>query len=49
MILAEIDPSFVTSLDTTLQYYSQWGISVGLGMFSCIMFATLLGFLIRSL
>jgi hypothetical protein len=49
ILLAEIDASFVSSLDTTLQYYSQWGVAVGLGMFSCVMFATLLGFLIRSL
>jgi hypothetical protein len=48
-LIAELDSSFVSSLDTTLRYYSEWGVAVGLGMFSCVMFATLLGYLIRSL
>jgi hypothetical protein len=48
-LIAVLDSSFVSALDTTLRYYSEWGVAVGLGMFSCIMFASLLGFLIRSL
>ena len=45
-LLAQLD---TTQLRTTLQYYSDWGVAVGVGMFSCLMFATLLGLLIRSL
>jgi hypothetical protein len=32
-----------------LEYYSQWGINVGLGMLSAIFFASLLGFIVRSM
>jgi hypothetical protein len=45
-LLAQLDTS---QLRTTLQYYSDWGVAVGLGMYACFMFATLLGILIRSL
>ena len=44
--LAQLDTA---QLRTTLQYYSDWGVAVGVGMFSCLMFASLLGILIRSL
>jgi hypothetical protein len=49
MILAQVDPSFVPQLRDMLMYYSDWGTAVGVGMFSCIMFATLLGVIIREL
>jgi hypothetical protein len=49
MFLAEIDVSFVPQLREMLQYYSDWGTAVGVGMFSCMMFATLLGVIIREL
>ena len=38
-----------SQLNTTLTYYSEWGIAVGTAMFACMMAATLLGILVRSL
>jgi hypothetical protein len=32
-----------------MDYYSNWGIGVGLGMLSAIFFASLLGFIVRSM
>jgi hypothetical protein len=32
-----------------MEYYSNWGIGVGLGMLSAIFFASLLGFIVRSM
>jgi hypothetical protein len=32
-----------------MEYYSNWGIGVGLGMLGAIFFASLLGFIIRSM
>ena len=32
-----------------MEYYSNWGVGVGLGMLGAIFFASLLGFIIRSM
>jgi len=32
-----------------MEYYTTWGIGVGLGMLGAIFFASLLGFIIRSM
>jgi hypothetical protein len=32
-----------------MEYYSNWGIGVGLGMLGAIFFASLLGFIVRSM
>lgn len=34
-------------LRSTLGYYSDWGVAVGVGMFGCIMCAHLLGLIVR--
>lgn len=38
-----------TALNVSLTYYSNWGVSVGVGMFACVMFASLLGHIVRRL
>lgn len=36
-------------LHTALNYYSEWGVAVGLGVFASCMAAALLGFFIKSM
>lgn len=36
-------------LEPFLTSYSDWGVAVGVGIFACCMFATLLGIIIRSI
>jgi apolipoprotein N-acyltransferase len=57
IILAQVagaDPSSAiqqvnVELRTTLTYYSDWGVAVGVAMFGCIMCASLLGLIVKRL